>query len=163
MGRERLEPYSLAGPGNQAALACLGGCEVVRVRADGVEIWFGLDATGPLRAAVGAGPGNALAMDIRLAEMLTARQMVPDPIVLTDPAAPFKSSSALQRSQDLWLAGLPLGRLARRPREWPDPRVSRAKRGALCCMSGPSVRELRKSCRRPPLCACGGRRSSRCA
>jgi 3-phenylpropionate/trans-cinnamate dioxygenase ferredoxin reductase subunit len=69
--------------------------EIVRVRPDGVEIWFGLDAGGRLVAAAGAGPGNAVARDIRLAEMLIARRAAPDPAVLADPAVTLKSLSAV--------------------------------------------------------------------
>lgn len=73
------------------ALADPEGCEVIRVRPDGVEIWFGLDASGRLMAAAGAGPGNAVARDIKLAEKLIARRAVPDPAVLTNPGVPLKS------------------------------------------------------------------------
>jgi 3-phenylpropionate/trans-cinnamate dioxygenase ferredoxin reductase subunit len=65
--------------------------EVVRLRPDGAEIWFGLDAAGRLVAAAGTGPGNAVARDIRLAEMLIARRAAPDPVMLADPAAALKS------------------------------------------------------------------------
>jgi 3-phenylpropionate/trans-cinnamate dioxygenase ferredoxin reductase subunit len=65
--------------------------EVVRVRADGVEIWFGLADGGRLIAAAAAGPGNVVARDIRLAEMLIGRRPVPDPDALADPAVALKS------------------------------------------------------------------------
>ena len=64
--------------------------EVARVRPDGVEIWFGLDGGGRLVAAAAAGPGNAVAKDIKLAEMLIARRAVVEPGVLADPAAGLK-------------------------------------------------------------------------
>lgn len=80
-----------------AGLADAAADEVVRVRPDGVEIWFGLDAGGRLVAAAGTGPGNAVARDIRLAEMLIARRAVPDPAALADPAVALKSLSARQR------------------------------------------------------------------
>jgi 3-phenylpropionate/trans-cinnamate dioxygenase ferredoxin reductase subunit len=65
--------------------------EVVRVRPDGVEIWLGLDGSGRLMAAAAAGPGNSVARDIRLAEMLIARRAAPDPAALADPGVPLKS------------------------------------------------------------------------
>jgi 3-phenylpropionate/trans-cinnamate dioxygenase ferredoxin reductase component len=65
--------------------------EVVRLRSDGVEIWFGLDASGRLVAAAAAGPGNAVAKDIKLAEMLIARRANPEAAVLADPGVALKS------------------------------------------------------------------------
>jgi len=65
--------------------------EVVRLRPDGVEIWFGLAAGGRLVAAAAASPGNAVARDIRLAEMLIAGRAVPEPAALADPAVALKS------------------------------------------------------------------------
>jgi 3-phenylpropionate/trans-cinnamate dioxygenase ferredoxin reductase component len=65
--------------------------EVVRTRPDGVEIWFGLSASGRLVAAAAAGPGNSVARDIRLAEMLIAHRAAPDPAALADPAVTLKS------------------------------------------------------------------------
>jgi 3-phenylpropionate/trans-cinnamate dioxygenase ferredoxin reductase component len=77
-----------------AGLASAGATEVVRVRPDGVEIWFGLADGGRLVAAAAVGPGNAVARDIRLAEMLIADRAAPDPVVLADPAVALKSLSA---------------------------------------------------------------------
>jgi 3-phenylpropionate/trans-cinnamate dioxygenase ferredoxin reductase subunit len=74
-----------------AGLADEAAREVVRVRPDGVEIWFGLADGGRLVAAAAAGPGNSVARDIRLAEMLIARRATPDPAVLADPGAALKS------------------------------------------------------------------------
>ena len=75
--------------------------ETVRIRPDGVQIWFGRDASGRdvsgrdvsgrLVAAAGIGPGNAVARDIKLAEMLIARRAAPDPAALADPGVPLKS------------------------------------------------------------------------
>jgi 3-phenylpropionate/trans-cinnamate dioxygenase ferredoxin reductase subunit len=65
--------------------------EVVRTRADGVELWFGLGPDGRLVGAAAVGTGNAVAKDIRLAEMLVARRCVPDPTVLADPAENLKT------------------------------------------------------------------------
>jgi 3-phenylpropionate/trans-cinnamate dioxygenase ferredoxin reductase subunit len=74
-----------------AGLAGDATAEVVRVRPDGVEIWFGLADGGRLIAAAAAGPGNAVARDIRLAEMLIARRAAPDRAALADPAVALKS------------------------------------------------------------------------
>jgi 3-phenylpropionate/trans-cinnamate dioxygenase ferredoxin reductase component len=65
--------------------------EVVRRRPDGVEIWFGLAADGRLVAAAGVGPGNAVAKDIKLAEMLIARRAIPEAAALADPGVALKS------------------------------------------------------------------------
>ena len=54
-------------------------------------ILFHLDANGVLTGASGIGAGNAIARDIRLAEMLTAKRTAPDPAQLADPAVQLKS------------------------------------------------------------------------
>ena len=64
---------------------------VVRTRADGTEIHFGLGPDGLLLAATGVAPGTGIARDIRIAELLIARQAAPDPAVLADPAVSLKS------------------------------------------------------------------------
>jgi len=74
-----------------AGLAEAAAKEIVRVRPDGVEIWFGLADDGRVVAAAAAGPGNSVARDIRLAEMLIARSAAPDPGALADPAVALKS------------------------------------------------------------------------
>ncbi len=74
-----------------AGLASAADREVVRVRPDGVEIWFGLSRDGRLVAAAAAGPGNSVAKDIKLAELLIARRAAPDPVTLADPAVTLKS------------------------------------------------------------------------
>ena len=51
---------------------------VRRELGDGAFILFHLAPDGRLLAASGIGPGNAVARDIRLAEMLIARQATPD-------------------------------------------------------------------------------------
>jgi len=42
-------------------------------------------------AGAAAGPGNVVARDIRLAEMLIARRAAPDAAALADPAVALKS------------------------------------------------------------------------
>jgi 3-phenylpropionate/trans-cinnamate dioxygenase ferredoxin reductase subunit len=56
-----------------------------------VAIRFGLGDDGRLLSAAAVGTGNAVAKDIRLAEMLIARRAVPDPATLADPAVPLKT------------------------------------------------------------------------
>jgi 3-phenylpropionate/trans-cinnamate dioxygenase ferredoxin reductase subunit len=78
-----------------AGLVSAAAAEAVRIRPDGAEIWFGLDAGGRLVAAAGVGRGNAVARDIRIAEMLIARSLgqhgaVVDPAALADPAVALK-------------------------------------------------------------------------
>jgi 3-phenylpropionate/trans-cinnamate dioxygenase ferredoxin reductase component len=42
-------------------------------------------------AAASAGPGNSVARDIKLADMLIARRAAPDPAALANPGVPLKS------------------------------------------------------------------------
>jgi 3-phenylpropionate/trans-cinnamate dioxygenase ferredoxin reductase subunit len=56
-----------------------------------VEIWFGLADDGRLVAAAAVGPGNAVAKDVRLAEMLIAARATPNPTALNDPSITLKS------------------------------------------------------------------------
>jgi 3-phenylpropionate/trans-cinnamate dioxygenase ferredoxin reductase subunit len=53
-------------------------------------VLFHLGRDGRLLAASGIGAGNAVAKDIRLAEMLIGRRARPDPAVLVDPAVNLK-------------------------------------------------------------------------
>ena len=54
-------------------------------------ILFHLDAAGRLIAASGIGPGNTVARDIRLAEMLIAARACPDPLALAAPETKLKT------------------------------------------------------------------------
>lgn len=58
---------------------------------DSAFILFHLDTDGRLLAASGIGPGNAVARDIRLAEMLIAAGAHPDPDALVSPGVKLKS------------------------------------------------------------------------
>ena len=58
---------------------------------DGAFILFHLAPDGRLLAASGIGPGNAVARDIRLAEMLIARRARPNPDALASPDVKLKS------------------------------------------------------------------------
>ena len=73
-----------------AGLADGATTSVARVGADGSTILFHLSGEGRLLAASGIGPGNAVARDIRLAEMLVAARAHPDPAVLADPTSKLK-------------------------------------------------------------------------
>ena len=54
-------------------------------------VMFHLDSTGRLVAASGIGPGNSIARDVKLAEMLIARQAAPAAEALADPAVQLKA------------------------------------------------------------------------
>lgn len=74
-----------------AGLADGAATTVERRQDDGGIILFHLNAEGRLVAASGIGPGNAIARDIRLAEMLIAMGAHPDPAGLADPTSRLKS------------------------------------------------------------------------
>ena len=74
-----------------AGLPDAATAEVVRRRPDGVEIRFGLGPDGRLLSASAVGTGNAVAQDIRLAELLIARRATPSPETLADPTAALKA------------------------------------------------------------------------
>ncbi len=63
---------------------------VERPLAEGAFVLFHLAADGRLLAASGIGPGNSIAKDVRLAEMMIARRLHPDPEALADPARNLK-------------------------------------------------------------------------
>jgi 3-phenylpropionate/trans-cinnamate dioxygenase ferredoxin reductase subunit len=52
---------------------------------------FHLDAGGRLVGASGIGPGNSIARDVKLAEMLIAKRAAPSPEALADPATQLKA------------------------------------------------------------------------
>jgi 3-phenylpropionate/trans-cinnamate dioxygenase ferredoxin reductase component len=68
------------------------GCSSVRRDiSDGTFILFHIDANGGLVSASGIGAGNAIAKDIRLAEMMIERGIAPDTARLADPAVSLKA------------------------------------------------------------------------
>jgi 3-phenylpropionate/trans-cinnamate dioxygenase ferredoxin reductase subunit len=73
-----------------AGLADGAATTVRREVGEGAFILFHLDAEGRLIAASGIGPGNAVARDIRLAEMLIAARAHPDPVGLASPDTKLK-------------------------------------------------------------------------
>lgn len=74
-----------------AGLSDEGAAIVRREVGDGAFILFSLAADGRLVAASGIGPGNAVARDIRLAEMLIARRARPDPAQLASANTKLKT------------------------------------------------------------------------
>lgn len=74
-----------------AGLSDEGVTVVRRELGEGTVVLFHLRADGTLVAASGIGVGNAVAKDIRLAEMLIARQARPDEGALGDPGVKLKS------------------------------------------------------------------------
>ncbi|MGV2816844.1 NAD(P)/FAD-dependent oxidoreductase [Phyllobacterium sp.] len=74
-----------------AGLADEGIRTIRRDLGDGAFILFHLAADGRLVAASGIGPGNSVARDIRLAEMLIARSACPDQAHLAAPDIKLKS------------------------------------------------------------------------
>jgi 3-phenylpropionate/trans-cinnamate dioxygenase ferredoxin reductase subunit len=67
------------------------GTQIVRRDNDAGLVLFNLADDGRLVAASGIGPGNAVARDIRLAEMLIARRARPDREALARPEVSLKS------------------------------------------------------------------------
>ncbi|EYR83549.1 FAD-dependent oxidoreductase [Shinella sp. 838] len=74
-----------------AGLADDAATTVRRDLGEGAFILFHLDAAGRLIAASGIGKGNAVARDIRLAEMLIAARRHPDPVALAAPETKLKT------------------------------------------------------------------------
>jgi 3-phenylpropionate/trans-cinnamate dioxygenase ferredoxin reductase subunit len=52
---------------------------------------FHLDEAGTIKGASGIGPGNSIARDVKLAEMLIAKETKPNPAALADPAVQLKT------------------------------------------------------------------------
>ena len=74
-----------------AGLPAEGVSTVRRALKDDAFILMYLAADGRLVGASGIGVGNTVARDIRLAEMLIAKQAKPDPAALADPAVQLKA------------------------------------------------------------------------
>ncbi len=74
-----------------AGLADGAATTVRRDLVDGAFVLFHLDSSGRLLAASGIGPGNAVARDVRLAEMLIAAGKCPDPQALVSPETKLKA------------------------------------------------------------------------
>jgi 3-phenylpropionate/trans-cinnamate dioxygenase ferredoxin reductase component len=74
-----------------AGLASEGATTIRRDVGDGAFILFSLAADGRLVAASGIGPGNSVARDIRIAEMLISKRAHPDPAQLAAPETKLKA------------------------------------------------------------------------
>ena len=73
-----------------AGLAEGASAEVRRELGNGAFVLFHLGPDGRLLAASGIGTGNAVAQDIRLAEMMIAKRLAPDPAALAAPETSLK-------------------------------------------------------------------------
>ena len=74
-----------------AGLAQDAAVTISRPLDNGAILEFHLAADGRLLAASGIGQGNAIAKDIKLAELLIGKRARPDPVKLADPAVNLKS------------------------------------------------------------------------
>ena len=74
-----------------AGLADEAKTTVRRNLGDGAFILFGLADDGRLVTASGIGPGNSVAKDIRIAEMMIAKRSRPDPAALSAPETKLKA------------------------------------------------------------------------
>ncbi len=67
------------------------GTRIVRRESAGASFFFHLDDGGRLVALSSIGLGNAVARDVKLAEMMIARRLAPHPAALADPGAKLKT------------------------------------------------------------------------
>jgi 3-phenylpropionate/trans-cinnamate dioxygenase ferredoxin reductase component len=74
-----------------AGIADLGPVTVTRKTAEDSLVLFHLAEDGTLMGASGIGVGNAIGRDIKLAEMMMAKNMKPSPEALADPTQQLKS------------------------------------------------------------------------
>ncbi len=74
-----------------SGMADLGPVTVSRKSAEDSLVLFHLAEDGTLMGASGIGVGNAIGRDIKLAEMMMAKNMKPSPQILADPAQPLKA------------------------------------------------------------------------
>jgi 3-phenylpropionate/trans-cinnamate dioxygenase ferredoxin reductase subunit len=74
-----------------AGMADMGPRTVTRRPSNDALILFHVAENGTLMGASGIGPGNSIARDIKLAEMMIAKQMKPAPEALADPNVPLKA------------------------------------------------------------------------
>jgi len=74
-----------------AGLADAGPVTVARHPAEGALILFHLATDGKLKGVSGIGPGNAIARDVKLAEMMIAKNMSPAAESLADATVPLKN------------------------------------------------------------------------
>jgi len=72
-------------------MADMGPRTVTRIVSNDALILFHVAENGTLMGASGIGPGNSIARDIKLAEMMIAKQMKPAPDALADPNVQLKA------------------------------------------------------------------------
>jgi 3-phenylpropionate/trans-cinnamate dioxygenase ferredoxin reductase subunit len=68
-----------------------GSRTVTRIPAEGAIVMFHLAGDGTIKGASGIGLGNSIGRDIKLAEMLIAKNMKPAPEILSDPTQSLKA------------------------------------------------------------------------
>lgn len=74
-----------------AGMPEMGPATVTRHPAEGAVLLFHLAEDGRLMGASGIGPGNSIARDVKLAEMMMAKGMSPPASLLSDSTVPLKS------------------------------------------------------------------------
>jgi 3-phenylpropionate/trans-cinnamate dioxygenase ferredoxin reductase component len=74
-----------------AGSAEFGPVTITRIPADRAIVQFHLADDGTIRGASGIGPGNSIGRDIKLAEMMIAKHLKPDPAQLSDPTVQLKA------------------------------------------------------------------------
>ncbi len=74
-----------------AGMPDIGSKIVMRKPASDVLVNFHLADDGTLVGVSGIGPGNTIARDVKLGEMMIARRAKPDPAILADPQQPLKN------------------------------------------------------------------------
>lgn len=74
-----------------AGLADANSRTVERRSAPDTLLLFHLDENGAIKGASGIGPGNSIARDVKLAEILIAKEARPDAAALADPAIQLKT------------------------------------------------------------------------
>jgi 3-phenylpropionate/trans-cinnamate dioxygenase ferredoxin reductase component len=74
-----------------AGMADMGPRAVTRIVSNDALILFHMAENGTLMGASGIGPGNSIARDIKLAEMMIAKGMKPAPEALADPNVQLKT------------------------------------------------------------------------
>jgi 3-phenylpropionate/trans-cinnamate dioxygenase ferredoxin reductase subunit len=73
-----------------AGMADAGSVTIERRPSEGALLLFHLNPEGQLMGVSGIGPGVSIARDVKLAEMMIAKNMSPDAASLADPAIPLK-------------------------------------------------------------------------
>ena len=64
---------------------------ITRIPTEGAIVLFHMAYDGTIKGASGIGLGNSIGRDIKVAEMLIAKNAKPSPEVLADPTQPLKA------------------------------------------------------------------------